>query len=232
MSRWTAIGAVVAAATALVSAGCSHKCGYVPGSCPSATFDLRALDGNVTWTYQGAAPATAARLVPAPAPAGACSFTFEKGNVQEFNGDAMLSGGYGNLTCNGGDAGRFEVDISELGDFRSWSLGTFTITPSTRNFGVDLIGARTSCNYADYPGIPFNVTVETATGGAAPYPKMVTSDFVRTFRLDFDTTGISPTKYDSADACDFPVVVGPVSLHLAQTAADYRYDATASCPCE
>ena len=71
------------------------------------------------------------------------------------------------------------------------------------------------------------VTVETATGGPAPYPKMVTDDFVRTFRLDFDTA----TATSAGQPCDLPVT-GKVSLHLTQTAADYVYDPDAPCLCE
>jgi hypothetical protein len=73
------------------------------------------------------------------------------------------------------------------------------------------------------------VTVETATGGAAPYPKMVSDDFERTFRLELDTATATPTA--NQVACDFPVRTR-VSLHLTQTAADYVYDPDAPCLCE
>jgi hypothetical protein len=235
MSRWAATGVVFATVMALVGTDCARQCDIGPGGCPDATFNLRALDdSSVTWTLQGVARVTASRLTPAPPRTGECSFTFNKGRVDKFGtaGEATLYGGYFNLTCDVGDAGKFDLSISQLGDFRDWSPGTFTIFPDDLSFGIDFFGSGTTCTSAGYPGVRLTITVETATGSAAPYPKMVTADFVRTFRLDFDTTDIGPTKYGHTDACDFPLIVGPVSLHLTQTAADYNYDPTAPCACD
>ena len=75
------------------------------------------------------------------------------------------------------------------------------------------------------------VVVENATGTAAPYPTLVTDDFVRTFRLEFDTSSVTPRMSGTGKACDFPVTE-QVSLHLTQTAADYVYDPHAMCVCE
>ena len=236
MSRWAAAATVFATLAVLPDAGCSRTtCGGPPGSCPDASFNLRALDDStVAWMFQGAAHQTGARLVPAPAPTGACSYTFDKGKIYPLGdaGAATLFGGWFSLRCNGGDAGTFDLSISSLGDFRDWSPGTFTIAPAALDFGIDSFGSGASCTSAGYPGILLTITVEAATGGAAPYPKIVPDDFVRTFRLDFDTSGIAPTKYGGSDSCAFPVVVGPVSLHLTQTAADYSYHPTAPCACD
>jgi hypothetical protein len=79
-------------------------------------------------------------------------------------------------------------------------------------------------------GIALTVNVETATGSEAPYPQLVTSDFVRTFRLDFDTTSVQARDATGA-ACDFALAL-QVSLHFTQTAADYVYDADAPCVCQ
>ena len=73
------------------------------------------------------------------------------------------------------------------------------------------------------------VVVDTATGTAAPFPKLVTDDFVRTFRLEFDTSTVTPTTHEGG-VCNYPVT-GRVSLHLTQTAADYAYDPNARCIC-
>ena len=67
------------------------------------------------------------------------------------------------------------------------------------------------------------VDVEVATGSAAPIPKLVTDDFVRTFRVEFDTSGATARTLQG-EVCDFPVSE-KASLHLTQTAADYTYDA-------
>ena len=83
---------------------------------------------------------------------------------------------------------------------------------------------------ADIDGVVMTVTVETATGSRAPYPQLVTSDFVRTFRLDFDTSTATVTR-DGDGPCA-PPIAAQVSLHLTQTAADYVYDPNALCNCE
>ena len=77
--------------------------------------------------------------------------------------------------------------------------------------------------------MPLTITVETATGRAAAYPTLVTDDFERTFRVDFDTTGVTPAI--PRGACD-PVISAQVSLHLTQAVNDYVYDANAPCICE
>jgi hypothetical protein len=58
----------------------------------------------------------------------------------------------------------------------------------------------------------------------------VTDDFVRTFRLDFDTSSV-PATNGVGEPCDLSLSA-QVSLHLTQTAADYVYDADAPCICE
>jgi hypothetical protein len=89
----------------------------------------------------------------------------------------------------------------------------------------------TACNVATYlEGIVLTVTVDAATGGPAPYPKLVTDDFVRSFRLDFDTSSVQATN-GAGVPCDF-ALAAQVSLHLTQTAADYVYAADAPCVCE
>ncbi len=87
-----------------------------------------------------------------------------------------------------------------------------------------------NCSVAYWNGMTMTVMVETATGGAAPYPKLVTDDFERTFRLSFDSSTATPTMSDGL-ACDYPLTA-QVSLHLTQTAADYVYDPNAPCICE
>lgn len=146
-------------------------------------------------------------------------------------GPETLVEGYSTLKCNGAPQVPFSFLLSRLGDFRAWSVGTFTIVATTQNFGIDLAGsAGGNCNPATFDGMAMTVTVETATGGAAPYPKMVTDDFVRTFRLAFDTSTVAPTTSDGVP-CDFPLSA-QVSLHLTQAAADYVYDSNAPCQCE
>ena len=104
----------------------------------------------------------------------------------------------------GTGAGTFNVLVSKLGDFRDWPAGTFTMRAPAHSVGIDYYpavsqptGTVPPCGVAtDLPDIVLTVTVETATGGRAPYPKLVTDDFVRTFRLDFDTSSVQATDSD------------------------------------
>ena len=151
--------------------------------------------------------------------------------------------GYFALRCVDAGAGAFNFYVNSLGDFRSWEVGTFTLAAAPTSVGVDYFPnmpqqgtpPAAACKLtpdilsAFFEGIILTVTVETATGGGAPYPTLVTDDFVRTFRLDFDTSTVQPRTIKGV-ACDFPLAA-QVSLHLTQTAADYAYDPDAPRDC-
>jgi hypothetical protein len=231
--------------TALAGAACAGGllvAGCAPASCgtrPLATYDLRPLDDStVTWSFQGS-PAQTLGVVPGPAADSGCAFQNEAGKVaRALDGGADFVTGYFALRCVGAGAGAFNFFVNSLGDFRSWSAGTFTILAARGSVGADYFpntpqpGAAPAgaCSPAAwFDDIALTVTVETATGEAAPYPTLVTDDFVRTFRLDFDTSTVQPTGNDGT-ACDLPVAAR-VSLHLTQTAADYAYDPNAPRDC-
>jgi hypothetical protein len=182
--------------------------------------------------------------VPGHAAGSACAFENEGGKIsQALDGGADFVQGYFVLHCVGAGAGAFNFYVNSLGDFRSWEVGTFTMVAAAGSVGVDYFpgtpqqGAppAAACNVAPdivsafFEGIVLTVTVETATGGAAPYPTLVTDDFVRTFRLDFDTSTVQPRTIDGV-ACDLPLAA-QLSLHLTQTAADYAYDPNAPRDC-
>jgi hypothetical protein len=217
--------------------GCSSsKC--TATSCPTSHYGVRALDdSSVVWTFRGVPPQMATGFVPSPPPDDRCSFTFNSGQIDRAASDGganLLNEGWFDLVCGGGGHGPFDVVARVLGDPRAWSTGTFQIVAGATALGTDYqgIGAApiaSGCTTADLPGLVVSVTVETAVGGAAPFPKLVTDDYQRTFRVDFDTaTGTATT---SAGPCDFAVTTR-ASLHLAQTAADYVFDPAALCPCE
>lgn len=223
-ARGLALGA------SLLLAGCSQSC--PPSKCPTATTNLRALDDStVTWTFRGQ-PAESATGFVAQSPSGAdCAFEFNKGWIFPGFGDGgaeTVDSGFSDLICAGGGSGHFDFVLSKLGDPRAWSVGTFPLTAAGGSAASDL--GSGSCPVAYLNGMTMTVTVETATGGAAPYPKLVTDDFERTFRLSFDSSSVTPTMSDGLP-CDYPLTA-QVSLHLTQTAADYVYDPNAPCICE
>jgi hypothetical protein len=227
----------LALAACLLVAGCSPTACPLD-TCPTATFEVRALDDStVTWSLQGAAPQTATGFVPNPPSDTGCSFDFSGPGeiIGPFaGGPEQVQQGYLYVHCGSGNHGELALFISKLGDYRDWPLGTFTIVTGARSLGADYYsGASTAdgCGRsADIDGVVITVTVETATGSRAPYPQLVTSDFNRTFRLDFDTSTATTTTR-AGHPCD-PPIAAQVSLHLTQTAADYVYDPNAICACE
>ena len=226
-------------ATGLLVAGCSPA--PCDAKCPKATFDLAGLsDSTVVWSIQGSPPQTIG-VVPYPSSSSDCTFDQVWGSIYpagQTGADDVLSG-YFSLDCSSAGAGRFNFFVSDLGDVRNWSAGTFTMVATRYGVGVDYYPnssqpagpAGIACGVAtSLEGMLRTVTVDTATGERAPYPKLVTDDFVRTFRLDFDTSSAQPRNGNGV-VCDF-ALAAQVSLHLTQTAADYVYDTEALCGCE
>ena len=227
----------LASAVCLLVAGCTpQSCG--PSKCPTATYNVRALnDSTVTWSLAGGPPQTTTGFVTTDPPTGTdCSFAFGHGQIFPPSGDISvdrLLRTYLDVRCGGGGNGGFDLALWVSDDYRDWSAGTLTMTVPTGDFEMEFFGpvpAYSCTGTVDLRGLVMTVTVETATGGRAPYPQLVTSDFVRTFRLDFDTSTATAT-YGGGQACALPIVA-QVSLHLTQTAADYVYDADAICYCE
>ena len=212
--------------------GCGNQC-RTP-SCPTAHVDLHALaDSTVTWMFQDGSPETSTGFVPDPPSGNDCSFTFLKGAVAPAasvpNADAdVIFPGSATVSCAGGGSGGFEFVVTPPGDMREWSTGTFTLVVPDADT-KEVVGTASGCQVGYLIGLTMTATVEEAVGGTAPYPKLVTDDFLRTFRLDFDTSTVMPKDY-LGHACDFPLT-GKGSLHLTQTAADYVGDPGYHCPC-
>jgi hypothetical protein len=163
---------------------------------------------------------------------GQCYFGYQ--GVVFQSGREIASAGPQALTCNGGDQQVFVFVGLDLGDPRDWSVGSFTlVSKACATQCLDCAPAAgpagKPCTGAVLDSMSVTVVVETATGGAAPRPKMVTDDFVRTFRLEFDTSAATK-RMSTGEVCDYPVTE-KVSLHLTQSAADYVYHSDAACPC-
>lgn len=229
-----AVAALIAIASAVgLFAGCSSSrdCG---GTCPTAIFDLRVLDDStVTWSLAGAPAQTITGLVPYPPSAGECSFRYSKGEIFASSGvnpDRVIAG-YVNVQCDSTGGGGFDMGVQDPGDFRSWQAGASQM-PAAKGSVIADIGPSSGlgCNGLYFDGMELTVTVDTATGGPLPFPKMVTDDFTRTFRLDFDTSTVTPAN-GGGETCDVSVSA-QVSVHLTQTAADYVVSPDAQCICK
>jgi len=199
-----------------------------------AIFDLRALDDStVTWSVGGATPQTITGLIPYPPAAGACSFRYSKGEIFAGSGanpDRVIPG-FVNLQCRSSGGGGFDMGIRDPGDFRSWQTGSSQI-PAANGSVIADVGPSSGlgCNGLYFDGMELNLTVDTATGGAVPFPTVVTDDFARTFRLDFDTSTVTPAN-SRGETCAVSISA-QVSVHLTQTAADYVVSPDAPCLCE
>jgi hypothetical protein len=193
---------------------------------------MRALsDSTLTWTYPTLVQTqTTTGFVPYPPAGYDCSFRFSKGSARPPGDDGADYFDPGSITvsCSGGPYGLYDLVISALGDVRDWPAGTFTRVAPPGTVAVKGFFGSTCGGNLD--GLALTVTVETATGGPAPFPQLVTSDFVRTFRLELDTSTVTPPNGPNGDACDFPLS-GQVSLHLTQTTADYVADPGRQCYC-
>jgi hypothetical protein len=202
VSRLSVAAASFMSAACLAAAGCgAHPC--TPAKCPTATYSLRLLEDSTV-------------------------------NA----GASALIEGFFTVQCAATWAARFNIGLSKLGDFRDWSAGTFTVVAPAQRVGLDYYPtaapppgpAGKECPVATVlDGIVLTVNVETATGAAAPYPQLVTGDFVRTFRL-FDTTSVQARDATGA-ACDL-ALAAQVSLHFTQTTAEYVYDPNTPCICQ
>lgn len=187
----------------------------------------------VTWSIAGETPRTITSLDPYPPSAGECSFRYTKGEVIDFpsaNREQVING-YVNLQCSSVAGGGFDMGIRDPGDFRTWQAGSWQLAAAHGKVLADVgPSAGLGCNGLYFDGMELNVAVETATGGPAPFPQVVTDDFIRTYRLDFDTSTVTPTR-SSGEPCDVSISA-QVSMHLTQTAADYVVNPNMSCGCE
>jgi len=234
VSRVAAVLIGIASAAGLFAAGCSSSRG-VCGTCPNAVFDLHSLDdGAVTWSVAGAPPETAASLVPNPPSPGQCAVRYSKGEVIDYpsaNQEKVI-GGVAYIQCASVGGGGFVIGVRDPGDLRSWQASSWQMAAAKGSVIADVgPSSGLGCNGLYFDQMELTVTVETATGGAAPFPQVVTDDFARTFRLDFDTSTVTPVK--NGNPCDASVSLSAqVSVHLTQTAADYAVFPNASCGCE
>jgi hypothetical protein len=232
VSRAAAALIAIASAAGLF-AGCSSSRGC-SGTCPTAIFDLRALDDStVTWSIAGAAAQSITGLVPYPPSAGECSFRYSKGEILASSGvnpDRVIAG-YVYIQCDSTGGGGFDMGVQDPSDFRSWQAGASQM-PAAKGSVIADVGPSSGlgCNGLYFDGMELTITVDTATGGPVPFPKVVTDDFTRTFRLDFDTSTVTPAN-SGGEPCAVSVSA-QVSVHLTQTAADYVVSPDAQCACK
>jgi hypothetical protein len=217
----------------LAAAGCTSNSTCGEGSCPRATFAVHALgDSTVTWAFAQSPEQTSTGFVTGEPAAGQCRFDYE--GVLYPSGTEIASPGLRALACSGENGLLFNFLGLDLGDPRTWTVGTYTLQNQACAIECASCGPAAGttgapCSYGVLDTVDVTVVVEDAVGTAAPMPKLVTDDFVRTFRVELDTSAAT-ARSSTGGVCDYPVTEN-VSLHLTQAATDYVYDANAPCPC-
>ena len=233
VSRAAAVLIAIASAAGLF-AGCTSSGGTCGGTCPTAIFDLHSLaDSTVTWTVAGAPPETITGLVPYPPSTGECSFRYTKGEIIDFpsaNKEQVIPG-FANVQCASTGGGGFAMGIRDPSDLRTWQVGSWQMAAAKGSVIADVgPSSGLGCNGLYFDGMELSVTVDTATGSAMPFPKVVTDDFARTYRLDFDTSTVTPAN-SRGETCAASISA-QVSVHLTQTTADYNISPNEHCRCE
>jgi hypothetical protein len=227
-----AVAVAICAVVVGCAAGCARECPR--RICPRNTVTWHALnDSSVTWAVGDSTPITATGF--GQAGAASCSYRVSPSYIWDTpNSDAgaeTINDGYISITCHTMDGESIDLSVNHIGDVRDWSVGTFTATmPGLTAYVPPTDATPNLCEAPpNLAAIPATVTVETASGGPLPLPKMVTDDFARTFWFDFDIPAGVYTDLNAV-SCEFPATAH-VSLHLTQTAADYVHDPNALCGC-
>ena len=117
------------------------------------------------------------------------------------------------------------VDVGlYLGDETTLTTRTTSGGSVSASLFVALSPGKT-CNDRELTALPVTVTVEESVGGPAAAPKVVTDDYRRVFRIDFDTTDV-PHPAAFGPACSARVAM-VAHVWLVQTAADFAF---VNCP--
>lgn len=214
-------------ATCVLLAGCT-TCKLSESECPTtstATSGMQALeDSTLAWSYQ---PTPSTGFVPSPPSGYDCSFKSSPGSLVSKDGTSseLVTPGSVTISCSGAPYGIFDLVISALGDVRDWPVGTMSITAPPTSV-VFKNAVATGCGDIDLAGLAMTMTVETAVGGSAPYPQLVTADYRRVLWIDFDTASATPT----GGSCFLPFS-GKVSLHVYQDRHDFAAYPANGCRC-
>src|SRR5262249_37635303 len=152
---------------------------------------------------------------PDPPSTGQCSFRYEKGEIIHYSDKDPQDWifGFVNIHCASAGGGGFDMGIRDPSDFRTWQAGSSQMVVARGSVLADIgSSSGVGCNGMYFDGMELAVTVETATGSSEPFPSVVSSDFARTFRFDFDTSTVMPSR-NSGEPCGASLSA-QVSVHL------------------
>jgi hypothetical protein len=223
---------VALGALSAVLAGCtrsSGECSPPAGGCPRSTFTTQMTSGTLAYKVGSATSATSVPVSQAAPSDSTCTALNLDGEVFK---DEFVNTIGPTVRCET-PTGYVYLALEKLGDPRAWPVGTRTL----RGAEAGLVLEVADCP-KDAPCFPckagvadasVTVVVEEAAGAAAPYPRMVTADYRRTYRIEVDTGPRSTAN--GVSTCSGVAVA--LSLHLEQTAARYVDNPHGECtPCE
>jgi hypothetical protein len=200
------------------------SCSPASGPCtgPEATITERLVSGTITFTVGNAAPETHALSyseIAAPLP-GACNV----GRLldQVFSNE-FVNGIGPSVNCRPAQNWMW-LNLHELRDPRALTAGTRTMTPGQAGLTFEVSDGQ--CR-VEATTATVSVDVSRAEGAAAPYPTLVTSDYVREFAIHVETVA---SQMVSGYGCS--PVSAVLDLKLSQTAADAVFQPMAPLPCE
>ena len=212
-------------AEALLRTSTSGECSPPAGGCPRSTFTTQMTAGTLSVQLGSAPSATSLAVGQGGEPQAACVASGLDGEV--FKNEFVNTIGP-TVRCTTA-TGYVYVTFEKLGDPRAWPVGTRTLRGAESGLGIEVSDCPKSgpcfpCKAA-VDDVTVTVVVEEAAGAAAPYPKMVTSDYQRAYRIEIDT-GTRSTG-NGISTCSSVSVRS--SLHLEQTSARYVDDPHAEC---
>jgi hypothetical protein len=191
-----------------------------------ATVATHLSSGTITFTIGSAASEThtlSYNEYAAP-PTGSCNV----GNlVDEVFSNEFVNGAGPSVNCFPGQNSIW-LNLHQLRDPRVLTAGTHTMTPDEAGLTFSVAqGIGTSYCRVEVTSGTITVDVARAEGGAAAYPTLVTSDYVREFSIHVEA--VSSQMVFGSGCAPASVVL---DLMLGQTAADAAFDPMASLGCE
>lgn len=211
-----------AAGIALVSILSCSNVPVCPATCERATLTSRLVAGQLTFATGSEPPETRTLSYNefASAAPDSCSVTYLKAEIFR---DEFVNGVGPAASCEFG-SGYLYVNLHAVGDPRALSAGFHTLAPLRENGFVEVL--RPGCLSKGGDGV-FTVDVGNATGGVAPYPRLVTGDYARDFTMHVEA--VADAMFLGTDCPPTSIVL---DLSLTQATSDAVFEPMAQCPCE
>jgi hypothetical protein len=182
------------------------------------------ISGSITWQAGGFGMPAAPLAYSESAAVGTCAL----GGLQaEMLPDNTVNAVGPNIQCDLG-GGSLYASVLGLDDPRPFVLGNTSLSAAQAGLVIEFCepqrGAGCRLCRPNVQGVSVKLVVDEATGGAAPYPTMVTAHYRRNYQIQVDTGAMTDT------ACG--TIAVSVTVQLQQTNADIAYDPNGPCICD